>query len=53
MPNLESETDLKHIDPEFTGEQVPASVGKSYATASGTQNSAFSGFTYIPEGNLS
>jgi hypothetical protein len=52
LPNLESETDLKHIDPEFTGEQVPASIGKSYTTATGTQNSAFSGFTYVPEGHM-
>lgn len=54
LPDLESKTDLKHIDPEFTREQVSASLGKSLARSSRNyNNSVFTGFTYIPDSNLS
>lgn len=53
IPDLESQTDLKHIDPEFTREQVPSSLGKSLVNSMRNgPNSAFSGFTYVPEKNL-
>ena len=56
MPDLESETDLRHIDPEFTSEEVSASVGTSLATNglynSSAQNMPFAGFTYVPDSNL-
>jgi hypothetical protein len=53
IPNLDSETDLKHIDPEFTREQISSSLGKSLTSSNHNgQNSAFSGFTYVPEMNL-
>lgn len=53
LPELESKTDLKHIDPEFTQEQVSASLGKSLVSSCRNfQNSAFTGFTYIPDSNL-
>jgi hypothetical protein len=52
IPHLESKTDLKHIDPEFTREQVSSSLGKSLISSHRGQNSAFSGFTYVPDKNL-
>lgn len=55
LPDLDSETDLKHIDPEFTQEEVSASVGTSLATNglySNAQNMPFAGFTYISESNF-
>ena len=53
IPDLDSTTDLKHIDPEFTREQVSSSLGKSLISSyRNGQNSAFSGFTYVPEKNL-
>jgi hypothetical protein len=51
LPELESETDLKHISPEFTTEEISASLGKSLAANNG-QNLPFAGFTYVPESNL-
>lgn len=58
VPDLDGDTDLKHIDPEFTQEEVSASLGTSLATnglygASASQSMPFAGFTYIPESNLS
>ncbi len=55
LPDLASETDLKHIDPEFTQEEVSASLGTSLATNglySGAQNMPFAGFTYISDSNF-
>lgn len=54
VPELESKTDLKHIDPEFTQEQVPASLGQSLVSSCRNLQggSAFNGFTYIPDSNL-
>ncbi len=54
IPNLDSETDVKHIDPEFTREQISASLGKSLVSSyrNAGPNSAFNGFTYIPEMSL-
>jgi hypothetical protein len=43
-PELESTKDLKHIDPEFTREQVPGSLGTSLI---GQRDNAFKGFTYV------
>ncbi|KAK3596784.1 hypothetical protein CHS0354_038786, partial [Potamilus streckersoni] len=53
-PNVSGQLDLKHFDPEFVREPVPASVGKS---ASGNKmvsasvieaDGMFQGFTYVP-----
>lgn len=53
LPNLDSETDTKHIDPEFTGEEVSASVGQSLISNSlYSGNQAFVGFSYVPENKL-
>lgn len=55
IPDLDSETDLKHIDPEFTQEEISASLGTSLATTglyTNAQNMPFAGFTYIPESNF-
>ena len=54
LPELESETDTRHIDPEFTNEDVSASVGKSVIDNSLMNNNpmTFHGFTYVPESNL-
>ena len=53
IPDLESKTDLKHIDPEFTQEQVPASLGQSLVSSyRNFQSSAFTGFTYVPDSNF-
>jgi hypothetical protein len=54
MPDLESVTDLKHIDPEFTQEEITASLGASLANNNhfGQHNMPFDGFTYVPESNL-
>ena len=55
LPDLESETDLKHIDPEFTQEAVSASLGTSLATNglyNSAQNMPFAGFTYISDSNF-
>ncbi len=53
-PNLENDQDLKHIDPEFTDEAVPASLGKSivssYRNTSG--QGEFIGFTYVQQSNI-
>lgn len=46
--------DLKNIDPEFTKEPVPSSVGKSQIDANSLSssakeaNAAFEGFSYAP-----
>ncbi|XP_013404642.1 serine/threonine-protein kinase Sgk1 [Lingula anatina] len=53
-PNVSNEMDLKHFDPEFVREPVPASVGKSadssaLISASVQETDAvFEGFTYVP-----
>ena len=57
LPELESETDTRHIDPEFTSENISASVGASLISNSlinNGQNSSmnFVGFTYEPESNF-
>ena len=53
IPELESKTDLKHIDPEFTGEHISESLGKSLANTNSYHNGAdFAGFTYVPESNI-
>ncbi|KAG1692017.1 Serine/threonine-protein kinase Sgk3 [Nymphon striatum] len=50
-PNVNGSLDLKNIDPEFTKEPVPASLGKSHvpfsASVQDTDN-AFVGFSYAP-----
>ena len=54
VPTLESVNDTRHIDPEFTGEQVPASLGRSLVSSyvHTAANTEFSGFTYVPESTL-
>lgn len=55
IPNLDSLTDLRHIDPEFTKEKISESVGRSLMDRHlGDANSywAFDGFTYIGESKL-
>ncbi|CAF0931233.1 unnamed protein product [Brachionus calyciflorus] len=53
IPGVVSETDLRHIDPQFTREQVPESVGRSMINGNDlSNNSAFSGFTYVPDRKL-
>ncbi|KAJ8306134.1 hypothetical protein KUTeg_016679, partial [Tegillarca granosa] len=53
-PNVSGQLDLKHFDPEFVREPVPASVGKSagcYKTVSASVMEAdgmFQGFSYVP-----
>lgn len=57
LPELESETDTRHIDPEFTSENISASVGASLISNSlinngQNSNMNFVGFTYEPESNF-
>ena len=52
IPDLESRTDLRHIDPEFTREQVPASLGHSLVANSYINSTDFNGFTYVNQSNL-
>ena len=42
--------DLKHFDPEFVKEPVPASVGRSagFGVTSSAQDGVFAGFSYVP-----
>lgn len=45
-------SDLQHIDPEFTREMVPNSVGRTPETTASllaSSSSAFHGFSYISE----
>ena len=51
IPNVNSNTDLQHIDPEFTRESIPESLGKSLL-ANRDREVEFRGFTYAPESNL-
>ena len=55
LPDLDSETDTRHIDPEFTGEEISASVGitqNGNSLNNGQQNMTFVGFSYAPDNNL-
>ncbi|XP_060069915.1 serine/threonine-protein kinase Sgk1-like [Ylistrum balloti] len=53
-PNVSGQLDLKHFDPEFVREPVPASVGKSMGTSKLVSasvmeaDSMFQGFSYVP-----
>ncbi|XP_076439808.1 serine/threonine-protein kinase Sgk2-like isoform X2 [Babylonia areolata] len=55
-PNVSGQLDLRHFDPEFVREPVPASVGRSGGCSSGKLVSAsvmeadavFDGFSYVP-----
>jgi len=52
-PNVKGHMDLKHFDPDFVREPVPASVGKSatavHISASVQEaDNAFEGFSYVP-----
>lgn len=52
LPDLDSETDTRHIDPEFTGEEISASVGitqNGNSLNNGQQNMTFVGFSYAPD----
>ena len=42
--------DLKHFDPEFVKEPVPAAVGRSagFGVTSSAQDGVFAGFSYVP-----
>ncbi|XP_024231010.1 serine/threonine-protein kinase Sgk2 [Oncorhynchus tshawytscha] len=47
-PNVKGPADTQHIDPEFTREMVPNSVGRTpELNASTSSNSAFNGFSYV------
>ena len=50
-PNLNSETDLKHIDPEFTQETISDSLDNS-VDENGIKDPAFAGFSYVQQSNL-
>ncbi|GAB6029101.1 hypothetical protein CHUAL_004884 [Chamberlinius hualienensis] len=54
-PNLNGIMDLKNIDPEFTKEPVPASVGQSFQSISASvhdaETSVFDGFSYVATGD--
>ncbi|XP_048872250.1 serine/threonine-protein kinase Sgk2 isoform X2 [Brienomyrus brachyistius] len=50
-PKVKGPADMQHIDPEFTTETVPGSVGRTPEPSSclGTSSSsAFKGFSYVP-----
>ncbi|XP_062589666.1 serine/threonine-protein kinase Sgk1-like isoform X2 [Saccostrea cucullata] len=53
-PNVSGQLDLKHFDPEFVREPVPASVGKSVGSCKLVSASVmeadnmFQGFSYVP-----
>lgn len=51
LPDLESETDTRHIDPEFTSEGISVSVVQSM-NQSLSNNKEFAGFTYVDETNF-
>ncbi|XP_067006331.2 serine/threonine-protein kinase Sgk1 [Anabrus simplex] len=56
-PNVQNVMDLRNIDPEFTREPVPASVGQSHSncvlSASVREaDDAFAGFSYAPPMDL-
>uniref|UniRef100_A0A6Q2Z4Q8 Serine/threonine-protein kinase Sgk1 n=1 Tax=Esox lucius TaxID=8010 RepID=A0A6Q2Z4Q8_ESOLU len=47
-PNVKGPADMQHIDPEFTREMVPSSVGRTPDLNAGTSSSnAFNGFSYV------
>uniref|UniRef100_A0A4W5QFU4 Serine/threonine-protein kinase Sgk1 n=1 Tax=Hucho hucho TaxID=62062 RepID=A0A4W5QFU4_9TELE len=47
-PNVKGPADTQHIDPEFTREMVPNSVGRTPELNAGTSSSnAFNGFSYV------
>uniref|UniRef100_W5KNB6 Serum/glucocorticoid regulated kinase 2a n=1 Tax=Astyanax mexicanus TaxID=7994 RepID=W5KNB6_ASTMX len=53
-PNVRGPADLQHIDPEFTREMVPNSVGRTPELTPSLANSssnAFSGFSYVSSDN--
>ena len=49
-PDLTNAMDLRNIDPEFTKEPVPASVGQSFGISASVKDSdnVFQGFSYAP-----
>merc|ERR1719422_2678548 len=54
-PNVSDQLDLKHFDPEFVREPVPASVGRSGPNSSRLVSASvmeadgvFEGFSYVP-----
>ena len=51
LPNISSSTDVQNIDPEFTAETIPESLGKSLL-ANRDREVEFRGFTYAPETSL-
>ncbi|XP_056142457.1 serine/threonine-protein kinase Sgk2b isoform X2 [Lampris incognitus] len=48
VPNVAGPCDVRYIDPEFTRQPVPASVGLSDRCHGGEAGGAFSGFSYMP-----
>ncbi|KAM6977982.1 serine/threonine-protein kinase Sgk2-like [Aplochiton taeniatus] len=47
-PNVKGPADMQHIDPEFTREMVPNSVGRTpELNASASSSNAFNGFSYV------
>jgi hypothetical protein len=51
-PNVSDITDLKNIDPEFTQEPVSSSVVDTANGLNEMKDLTFSGFTYVPDSNL-
>jgi serine/threonine protein kinase len=56
-PNVSGQMDLKHFDPEFVREPVPASVtkvgdGQIVSASVDEPDDAFVGFTYVPPNAL-
>uniref|UniRef100_A0AAR2M5S6 Serum/glucocorticoid regulated kinase 2a n=1 Tax=Pygocentrus nattereri TaxID=42514 RepID=A0AAR2M5S6_PYGNA len=53
-PNVRGPADLQHIDPEFTREVVPNSVGRTpelTPSLAASSSNAFSGFSYVSSDN--
>ncbi|TUA03489.1 Serine/threonine-protein kinase Sgk2 [Bagarius yarrelli] len=53
-PNVRGPADLQNIDPEFTREMVPGSVGRTpelSASLATSSSNAFSGFSYVSSEN--
>ncbi|KAM4600375.1 serine/threonine-protein kinase Sgk2b [Polymixia lowei] len=48
IPKVAGPCDVRYIDPEFTLQAVPASVGLSDRGQGGGANEAFPGFSYMP-----
>jgi hypothetical protein len=48
-PNVKDQLDLRHFDPEFVSEPLPALSAKRDGISASVEDETFAGFSYVPD----